>query len=101
MCFCWGTDRGMPVPHIMLGVEVACYGLLPLVQFLAKVADLPVASLTGAWGRVSAENCVLAVAVLTLGSMSLLCRSSYGSWGLSVSFGEVGGGAHLSGDELN
>ena len=26
-------------------------GLLPLVQLLAKVADVPVASLTGAWGR--------------------------------------------------
>ena len=51
LCFCWGTDRGMPVPQIMLGMEVACFGVLPLVQFLAKVADLPVASLTGAWGR--------------------------------------------------
>ena len=48
---CTGADRGMPVPQIMLGVEVACYGVLPLVQFLDKVADMPVASMTGAWGR--------------------------------------------------
>ena len=27
------------------------HGVLPLVQFLDKVADLPVASLTGTWGR--------------------------------------------------
>ena len=51
---------------------MACFGVLPLVQLLDKVADMPVASMTGAW-VVSAENCVLAVAVLTLGSMSLLC----------------------------
>ena len=63
--------------------------MLSLVQFLDKVADLPVASMTGAWGR-QYRNCGLAVAVLTLGSMSLLCRSSFGSWGLSVRFGEVG-----------
>ena len=41
----------------MLGVEVACYGVLPLVQFLAKVADLPVASLTGACGRQCGKLC--------------------------------------------
>ena len=42
---------------------------------------LPVASMTGA-GVVSAENCGFAVAVLTLGSTTLLRRSSFGfSWG--------------------
>ena len=38
----------MPVPQIMLDVEVASLGVLPLVQFLDKVADMPVASMTGA-----------------------------------------------------
>ena len=42
---------GIPVSQIMLGVEVASFGVLPLVQFLDKVADMPVASMTGAWGR--------------------------------------------------
>ena len=33
-------------------VEVASlYGVLPQVQFLDKVVDMPVASMTGAWGR--------------------------------------------------
>ena len=32
LCFCWGTDSGMPVPQIMLGVEVAGFGELPQVQ---------------------------------------------------------------------
>ena len=33
-------------------VEVASlYGVLPQAQFLDKVADMPVASMTGAWGR--------------------------------------------------
>ena len=41
----------MPVPQIMLGVEVAGFGELPQAQFLDKAADLPVASMTGAWGR--------------------------------------------------
>ena len=27
------------------------FGVLPLVQLLDKVADMPVASMTGAWGR--------------------------------------------------
>ena len=57
MCYCWGTDRGMPVPQIMLGVEVASFGVLPLVQFLDKVADMPVASMTGAWGRQCRKLC--------------------------------------------
>ena len=43
--YCWGTDRGMPVPQILL---VCGGGVLPLVQLLDKVADLPVASMTGA-----------------------------------------------------
>ena len=51
-----GTDRGMPVPQIMLGVEVASFGVLPLVQFLDKVADMPVASMTGALGD-QCRNC--------------------------------------------
>ena len=42
---------------------------------LDKAADLPVASMTGAWGRQCRKVCA-AVAVLTSGSMSLLCRSS-------------------------
>ena len=41
----------MPVPQILLDVEVACFGVLPLVQLLDKVADMPVASMSGAWGR--------------------------------------------------
>ena len=57
MCYCWGTDRGMPVPQIMLGVEVASFGVLPLVQFLDKVADMPVASMTGALGRQCRKLC--------------------------------------------
>ena len=52
------------------------HGVLPLVQFLDKVADMPVASLTGTWGR-QCCYCVLAVTVLTLGAMSLLCWSSF------------------------
>ena len=50
--------------------------MLPLVQFLDKAADLPVASLTGTWGC-QCCYCVLAFAVLTLGATSLLCRSSF------------------------
>ena len=38
----------MPVPQILL---VCGGGVLPLVQLLDKVADLLVASMTGAWGR--------------------------------------------------
>ena len=49
---CWGTDRGMPVPQILLEEwKWPASGVLPLVQFLDKVADLPVVSMTGAWGR--------------------------------------------------
>ena len=48
------------------------------------------------------KTVVFAVAVLNVGSMSLLCRSSFGFPGsFSVRFGEVGGGAHHTGDELN
>ena len=65
----------MPVPQIMLGVEVAGFGELPQVAVLDRAADLPVASMTGAWGRQCRKLCA-AVAVLTSGSMSLLCRSS-------------------------
>ena len=33
-------------------VEAASlYGVLPQAQFLDKVVDMPVASMTGAWGR--------------------------------------------------
>ena len=54
------------------------FGVLPQVQFLDKVVDLPVASMTGAW-VVSAETAASAVAVLTLVFMSLSCRSSIGT----------------------
>ena len=61
-------------------VEVASlYGVLPQVQLLDKVADLPVASMTGAWGRQCRKLWHPQLPVLTLGSMSLLCRSSIGS----------------------
>ena len=61
-------------------VEVASFhGVLPQVQFLDKVVDMPVASMTGAWGSSVQKTAASAVAVLTLGSMSLLCRSSIGS----------------------
>ena len=73
----------MPVPQIMLGVGVASSACFHSVQFLDKS---PIASMTGALGR-QYRNCGLAVAVLTLGSMSLLCRASFSSWGLSVRFG--------------
>ena len=53
-----------------------------------KVADFLLRPVPGV---VSAGTVVSAVAVLTLGSMSLLCRSSLDSWGLSCKVGEVGG----------
>ena len=46
-------------------------------QFLDKAADMPVASMTGAWGRLCC-TAASAVAVLTLVLMSLSCRSSIG-----------------------
>ena len=90
------------------------FGVLPQVQFLDKVADLPVASMTGALGDQCRKTAVSAVAVLMLGSMSLLYRSSIGSlaggasnsvhrqslWAFSVRR-DGGLGAHHTGDELN
>ena len=58
-------------------VEVASLcGVLPLVQLLDEVVDMPVASMTGAWGRQCSK--LRHPQLLTLGSMSLLCRSSFG-----------------------
>ena len=64
--------------------------MLSPVQFLDKVADSPVASMTGALGR-QYRNCGLAVAVLTLGSMSLLCRASLEFLGAFCEVRSVGG----------
>ena len=63
---------------------VVCQCHISCVSFGAVPGQgccLPDASMTGA-GVVSAENCGFAVAVLTLGSTTLLRRSSFGfSWG--------------------
>ena len=47
----WGTDRGMPMPQIMLVCGSGLLRRASTVQFLDKVADMPVASMTGAWGH--------------------------------------------------
>ena len=43
----------MPVPQDHAGTLWwnCLRGVLPQVQFLDKVVDMPVASMTGAWGR--------------------------------------------------
>ena len=56
--YCSGTDRGMPVPQIMLvrGGGTACAVYIPQVQFLDKVVFARCCSVTGACGW-TAENC--------------------------------------------
>ena len=73
----------MPVPQIMCRyVDVASLcGVLSQVQFLDKVVDMPVASNDKCLGLSVQKTAASAVAVLTLGSMSLLCRSSI--WSLA------------------
>ena len=68
----------MPVPQIMCRyVEVASLcGVLPQVQFFDKAIDMPIASNDRCLGLSVQKTAASAVAVLTLGSMSLLCRSS-------------------------
>ena len=63
----------------MLGIRLWYASVTDLALLLVLFCCcLPVASMTGA-GVVSAENCGFAVAVLALGSMTLLRRSSIGS----------------------
>ena len=101
----WVSFRGVPAPQIMEAVEVfqlvptageqivvcQCHrscrsvevaslcGVLPQVQLLDKAVYMPVASNDKCLGLSVQKTADPAVAVLKLWSMSLLCRSSFGS----------------------
>ena len=78
--YCRGTDRGMPVPTIMLGVEVASLcGVLPQVQFLDKAVDMPVASMTGALGGRNAVRLWMPMAMRGCAWTRCLARTG-GTW---------------------